>query len=47
MTETTINLMPLEDEVLEAGPACKADIVIPCPPTPAKCKISELNEDLN
>lgn len=41
MNETNINLMSLEDEILEPGPACKTDIVIPCPETPTKCKLSD------
>lgn len=45
MNELNIHLTVLEDEVLESGPACQTEIVIPCPATPTKCKISELAED--
>lgn len=45
MSETCINLMVLEDEVLEAGPACRTEIVIPCPSATMACKVSDLIDE--
>lgn len=46
MSEQTTIANLLEDELLEVGPACQTDIIIPCPPAKTACKVSEFSDEI-